>query len=93
MLNKIKEYWQLALGLLLAVVSGAYLIERSKRKSAEAVADNKEMLDNLNVGNKELAKNDGKLQSEEEKREEIRKDTNAAKQDDSGDASDFLSKR
>lgn len=93
MLDKIKANFQLIFGIILAIVTGAYFYEKSKRKSAEAIADNKEMLDKLNEGDKQLAKNNGQLQSEEAKREEIKKEAEDAKRDDSKDATDFLNKR
>ena len=93
MLEKIKQYWQYLLGALAAVMTLAFLFERQKRKEADAVADNKEMLDQLNAGNVEKASNDGQLKSEELNREEIRRETEDAKKDDSSDATDFLRKR
>jgi uncharacterized protein (DUF3084 family) len=93
MLEKIKSNIQLIIGGLVAILSLAFLFERQKRKEAEAIADNKEVLDELNKGDKQKASNDGQLQAEEVKREEIRKEAEDAKADDSSDATDFLRKR
>lgn len=93
MLEKLKQYWQLIVGGVVAVLSVAVLFYRSKAKSAEAIADNHEMLNKLNEGDKQLSANSGKLESEEAKRADIRKDVDDAKSDDSSDASDFLAKR
>jgi hypothetical protein len=81
------------LAALLLIVTGAFLFERSRRKTNEAIADNHEMLDKLNEGNKQKAQNDGQLASEEEKRNEIRKDADHSKSDDSSDVADFLKRR
>lgn len=88
-MDKVKKI----LGFLLVILTGAFLFERSRRKSAEAIADNKEMLDKLNEGNKEIAKNNGQLEAEEEKRNEIRKEADDRKSDDSSDVADFFRKR
>ena len=93
MLEKIKSNIQLIIGGLVAILSLAFLFVRQKRKEAEAIADNKEVLDELNKGDKQKASNDGQLQAEEVKREEIRKEAEDAKADDSSDATDFLRKR
>lgn len=82
------------LAALLFILTGAFLYERSRRKSAEAIADNKDMLDKLNVGDKEKAANDGQLQSEEQKRQEIRKEADETKENNNDDdAAEFLRKR
>lgn len=88
-MDKVKKI----LAFLLVIVTGAFLFERSRRKSNEAIADNHEMLNKLNEGNKQKAQNDGQLASEEEKRNEIRKEADDRKSDDSGDVADFLRKR
>lgn len=93
MLAKLKEYWQVASAVLLAIMTGAFLYERSRRKTADAVADNKEVIDKLHEGDKEIAKHDGQLAAEEEKRKDIKKEETDAKKDDSTDASKFLGKR
>ena len=82
------------LAALLFIITGAFIFERSRRKSAEAIADNKEMLDKINEGDKQKAANDGQLQSEELKREELRKEAQDEKDsNDNDDAADFFRKR
>ena len=93
MFEKLKTNFTAVLGLLLALVTGAFLFERSRRQSADAIADNKEDLDKLAELDREKAANSGKLDSEAAKREDIRKDVDDAKADDSDDASNFLRKR
>jgi hypothetical protein len=88
-MDKLKQ----ALLFILAVVTGAFFYERSRRKSAEAIADNKEVLDELNKGDKQKALNDGKLESEEAKREEIKQQSESDKRDNSGDVAEFFRKR
>lgn len=92
-MDKLKENFKLIVGFVLALVTGAFLYERSRRKSAEAIADNKEVLDKLNEGDAEKAKNDGQLASEEEKREDIKRETEDRKSDDSDDPTDFFNRR
>jgi len=70
------------------------LYERSRRKSAEAIADNKEVLDKINEGDKQKASNDGQLDSEELKREEIKKDAeDEKKSNNDDDAAEFFKRR
>jgi len=92
-MEKLKQYFGIVIGLVIAVLTGAFLYERSRRKSAEAIADNKEMLDEINKGDQKLAKNEGQLESEEEKRNEIAKQANDRKSDVDESLSDFLKKR
>lgn len=93
MLDKIKQYWQQGLEVLVGILAIAFLFERSKAKSAEAVADNEEVIKKLNEGNKQLSANEGKLESEEAKRSDIQKEVEKQKQDDSQDPTEFLKKR
>lgn len=93
MLDKFKQYWETIVTVLLFIMTGAFLYEKSRRGSAEAIADNKEVLDKLAEGDKQKASNDGKLEAEESKREEIRKESEDAKHDDSDDPSTFLKQR
>lgn len=86
-MDKIKENLKLIFGLVLAIMTGAYFYEKSRRKSAEAIADNKDMLDVLNQLDSRKATNDGQLKSEEIKREEIKKEVEDAKRN-SNDTSD-----
>lgn len=92
-MEQIKKYYGIVVGLVLAILTGAFLYERSRRKSAEAIADNKEMLDEINKGDQQLSKNNGSLQSEEEKRNEIAKQADDRKSDTSESLADFLKKR
>jgi len=92
-MEKLKENLQLIFGFVLAILTGAFLYERSRRKSAEAVADNKEVLDKINEGDAKKAQNDGQIASEEQKREDIKHDTEDRKHDDSDDPTDFFNRR
>lgn len=92
-MEKLKQYAGLAVGLVMAILTGAFLFERSRRKSAEAVADNKEVLDKINEGDKQITRNDGNLQAEEDKRAEIQKEVENDKRDDSDDPANFLKRR
>lgn len=89
----LKQKWQALLGGLVAVLSLAFLYERSRRKSNEAIADNFEDLNKLNELNKQISENDGKIAAEEEKREDIRKEAERDKADDSSDATEFFKRR
>lgn len=93
MLEKIKSKLEAIFVIGLFIVSGAFLYERSRRKSAEAIADNKEDLDKINELNKQISSNDGKLKSEEDKRNEIKKEAEDAKSNNSNDPSEFLKRR
>lgn len=90
MLDKIKLYWQTIVGALLVIMTGAFLFEKSKKESAEAIVDNKETLDKVNAITKQIASNDGQLDAEEKKREDLQKAGENAK---SSDATDALNKR
>lgn len=92
MLDKLKQYSQYILGGLLFIVTGAFLYEKSKKDSAEALNADKKTLDQVAELQKTVDANDGKLASEEQKREEIKKAADDAKHDTS-DPSTFLSKR
>lgn len=88
-LDKVKT----AIAAIFLFVTGAFFYERSRRKNLEAINDNKEVLDEIAKGDAKKVVNDEKLKAEEEKREEIRKDGDTAKSDDSSDVADFLKKR
>ena len=92
-MEKLKKYGSLIIGLLMAILTGAFLFERSRRKSAEAVADNKEVLDKINEGDKQITRNDGNLQAEEDKRAQIQKEVQDDKADDTESPSDYFNKR
>jgi len=78
---------------ILSVVTGAFLYERSRRKSAEAIVNNKKVLDEIAKGDAKIIVNTEKLKHEEEKREEYKKTADAAKADDSIDVAEFLRNR
>lgn len=92
-MENIKKYFGIIVGLVVAILTGAFLYERSRRKSAEAIADNQDMIDELNKGNKVLTKNEGLLEAEEVKRNEIAKEADDRKSDTSESLADFLKKR
>ncbi len=93
-MDKLKQNLKLIFGLVLAIMTGAFFYERSRRKSAEAIADNKELLDTINQLDSKKAANDGQLQSEEAKREEIKKGVEDAKRSSGSDSdADFFNGR
>ena len=92
-METIKKYFGIIVGLVLAILTGAFLYERSRRKSAEAIADNQDMIDELNKGDKVITKNEGLLEAEEVKRNEIAKDADDRKSDTSESLADFLKTR
>lgn len=92
MLENIKNKALAILGGLVAILAFLFMIEKNKRKSAEAVADNKEMLDKLNEIDVKKAKTDGQIESEEAKREEIKKETDEKKNSTDGN-DDFFNGR
>lgn len=59
---------------LIVGLVGAFLFQRSKAKSAEALNDNLEIKENLLEKQKEVVKNQGLIEAEEQKREEIKND-------------------
>ena len=92
MLEKIKQYGSAIGGFLLLILTGAFLYERSRADSAEAVADNKEVLDKINDLERQKAANDGKLEAEESKREDIKKEVEDAKANPPSDVAADLNK-
>lgn len=66
----------LILGLIGAVIAlgGAFLYQLIRRKVSEALLANNETKDQLNTINKDISKNDGLLEAEKEKRDQIAKD-------------------
>lgn len=82
------KYWKYITGAF-ALVLGLLFLERSKRKSAEALNDNNEALKEVQELNGEIEKNKGLLEAEEEKRKEIEKETKKAKENTEGDAAFF----
>jgi hypothetical protein len=93
MLEKLKNNFQALLAILLFIMSGAFIYERSRRKTTDAIADNKEDLDKINEMNKQISSNSGQIEAEEAKRADIKKEMNDAKSDDNSDATDFLKRR
>lgn len=79
--------------MLLLIATGAFLFEKSKRDSAEAIVDNQKDLEKLNEMNKQIADNNSQLEVQTQTREEIKKGADDAKSDTSTDATDFLAKR
>lgn len=63
---------QYIVGIILALI-GYIIYSDGKRKSAEALLENLETKKKLNEGDKEIAKNEGLEQSEEEYREFLKK--------------------
>ena len=82
MLDKLKQYLTYILEGLVAILTLVFLFEKSKADSAEAIVDNKEILDKVNKDNQQIAVNNGQLQSEEKNRKEIKKAAEDAKSDD-----------
>lgn len=67
---------------LIVVFLGGFLYERSKRKSAEGVIENIEVKKELLKQETLTAKNNGLLEAEEEKREEIKNENDKKSLDD-----------
>lgn len=63
-----------ALLALIVGLFGAFLFQRSKTKSSEALNDNLEVKEKLLEKQKEIVKNQGLIEAEEQKREEIKND-------------------
>lgn len=78
---------------LIVLLGGAYLFQRSKLKSAEALNDNNEALKEVQKINGEVEKNKGLLGAEEEKRKEIAKETEDEKTNTNADAGFFNSRK
>lgn len=72
---------------ILAAVAGLFLFTNSKRKTAEALLENQKVKEDLNKSSQELAKNNGLLEAEEEKRKALE---NAKK--DNSSITDFFNK-
>lgn len=92
-MEKLKENLGLVFGFILAIVTGAFFYERSRRQSAEAIADNQETIDKINDGDKKIIKNEAINQAEEEKRADIKEEIKKQQEDDSETVADFLNKR
>lgn len=61
------------IGIIVALV-GAFLYQRNKTNTAEARNDNLTTKEQLNDINKDISKNEGSLESEEQKQEAIKKE-------------------
>jgi len=59
---------------LIVGLMGALFFQRSKTKSAEAINNNLEVKEKLLEKQKEVVKNQGLIEAEEQKREEIKAD-------------------
>lgn len=93
-METLKNNLKLIFGVIMMFITGAFLYERSRRKSAEAIADNKDVLDKINESDKVITKNNGLLEAEEQKREDIKKEATDAKNDSDGaDDAEFFRKR
>ena len=78
---------------LIGVLAGWLFFERSRRKSAEALNTNLETKEELVKKDQAIANNNGSLASEEAKREDIAKNVEEAKKNDSiADVIDFLNR-
>lgn len=66
------------IGLVLALV-GALFYQKTKRASAEALLENNEVKSKLNEKDRNIAKNQGLDQAEEQKRIELLKEANKEK--------------
>lgn len=91
-MQALKDKALLVLGVLAALLGA--LLWWNKRKSAtlEAIADNQEMHDNLVKLDTKKATNDGLLETESHKREEIKEVGEQKKESTDSDA-DFFKKR
>jgi hypothetical protein len=59
---------------LIVILLGSLFYEKSKRKSAEGVLENLETKKEIIEVEKDVSKNDGLIEAEKEKREEIKND-------------------
>lgn len=72
-LAKLKEYGKWLVAALLTILTGAFLFERAKNKTNEALVNNDAALKQIDKMNAQVAVNNEQLQVEEQKREEIAK--------------------
>jgi len=93
MLDKLKEYKDYIIEALLLIVTGAFLFEKSRANSNEALVAEQKTQEAVAALQKTVDVNDGKLAAEEDKRSEIKKEADNDKADDSSDPSTFLNKR
>lgn len=69
-----------ALGAIIAALFGAVIYFKSKKDTAEALNQNIEVKEKLNEVSKEIAKNEGLSQAEEEKRKQLEDEANKEKE-------------
>ena len=88
------KYLKYIAGLFMALL-GAFFYQKSKRETAEARNENLETKEKLNDINKDISKNQGQLESEEQKQSELKKDLENVKtiQDSISSIVDFLNSR
>lgn len=70
-LKKVKDNIVSVLGLIIAVLLGLLWFTKSKKDAAEALNGNQEDQQKINQIDSNIAKNDGLLAAEEQKRSEI----------------------
>ena len=92
MFDKIKQYWQTALEALVGILTLAFLYEKRKADTDSALVAEDAIKDQVAALQKQVDSNDGQLQAEESKREDLKKEGEDAKSSDA-DASTFLAKR
>lgn len=81
------------IGIIVALL-GAFFYQRNKTNTAEARNDNLEVKEKLNDINKDISKNEGSLDSEELKQEDIKKELEKASVVETiGNIIDFFNKR
>lgn len=82
------------IGLLVALLGG-FFYQKSKRETAEARNSNLEVKEKLNDIDSNIAKNNGTLESEEQKQADLKKELDAVKLTENTVSSivDFLNKR
>lgn len=80
---------------VIAALVGGFFYQKSKKDSAEALLQNQDTKKALNELDKTVAKNDGLLTAEEEKRKQLEKDLEAEKAKDVSqkDLTDFFNNR
>lgn len=64
------------LGIIAALV-GAFFYQKNKANSAEARNDNLDVKEKLNTVDQDIAKNNGNLESEQQKQNELKKEIEA----------------
>lgn len=81
------------LGIIAALV-GAFFYQKNKANSAEARNDNLDVKEKLNTVDQDIAKNNGNLESEQQKQNELKKELqNVDVQDSIEKLVDFFKKR